>query len=385
MGSAHRIPKLRKHKTGQGVVRLNGRDFYCGRYGQSETEEKYHRIVSEWIASGRRINPEPADITIIELVDRYWSHAKGYYRKADGTPTHEISAIRSALRPLTDLYGSMKAVEFGPKALDAVRREMITRGWVRKSINSQVGRVRRMLRWAAAEELISGDRLHSLAALAPLKKGRSDAKENPPVGTVSEDHIEAVKKQVAPQIRDIIDLMLLTAARPGEILGLRPMDIDRETYAPSWTASPVEHKTAYMEKHRMIPLGPKARQILAPYLLRDQDCCLFTPQETIQQRPAPKGRRRRTNQPESKRKTSRRLSERYVTSTFNRAITRACEVAGIPKWTANRLRHTGATRLRQTIDLEAAQVVLGHSSKTTTEIYTVANEVRAVEIMERIG
>ena len=38
-------------------------------------------------------------------------------------------------------------------------------------------------------------------------------------------------------------------------------------------------------------------------------------------------------------------------------------------WHPNQLRHTKATQVREQADLETAQIILGHSSKTTTERY----------------
>ncbi len=50
-----RLPKLTHHKaSGNGVVRLGGRDHYCGRFGTPECQAKYLRVVSEWIANGRK-------------------------------------------------------------------------------------------------------------------------------------------------------------------------------------------------------------------------------------------------------------------------------------------------------------------------------------------
>ena len=49
-----KIPSYRLHKaSGQAVVWL-GRDVYLGKHGSQESREKYHRLISEWLASGRR-------------------------------------------------------------------------------------------------------------------------------------------------------------------------------------------------------------------------------------------------------------------------------------------------------------------------------------------
>ena len=49
-------PKLSFHKgSGQGVVRLHGRDVYCGKFGTEECQAKYHSKVAEWLNNGRRL------------------------------------------------------------------------------------------------------------------------------------------------------------------------------------------------------------------------------------------------------------------------------------------------------------------------------------------
>jgi hypothetical protein len=42
-----RIPKLRRHSSGQGRVTLSGRTYYCGRYGTKERQAEYNRLVGE--------------------------------------------------------------------------------------------------------------------------------------------------------------------------------------------------------------------------------------------------------------------------------------------------------------------------------------------------
>ena len=49
-----KTPKYRLHKgSGQALVQLDGRRFYLGRHGSPESLERYHRLVAEWLASGR--------------------------------------------------------------------------------------------------------------------------------------------------------------------------------------------------------------------------------------------------------------------------------------------------------------------------------------------
>lgn len=67
------------------------------------------------------------------------------------------------------------------------------------------------------------------------------------------------------------------------------------------------------------------------------------------------------------------------------AITRACERAGVPSWAPSQLRHNAATRIRAAYGIEAARIILGHSSAATSEVYAEADEERAREIMGKIG
>ena len=109
-----RIPKPSRHATGQTVVRLNGRDFYVGRWRSPQAKAAYERLIAEWLAHGRTLNGD-AGLTVVELSLAYWSHVQDYYRKA-GRFTSEVDTIRQALRPLKALYAHTPAAEFGPVA-----------------------------------------------------------------------------------------------------------------------------------------------------------------------------------------------------------------------------------------------------------------------------
>ncbi|HEY1189475.1 MAG TPA: hypothetical protein VGE74_17615 [Gemmata sp.] len=79
--------------------------------------------------------------------------ADGYSRTPDGKPTHEIVELRLSVRPVRELYGHIPAREFGPKALTAVRQQMIGAALSRTLINRRTDRIRRVFKWASSEEL----------------------------------------------------------------------------------------------------------------------------------------------------------------------------------------------------------------------------------------
>lgn len=103
----NRTPSYRLHKaTRQAVVTLNGRDYYLGEHGSQVSRSAYDRLISEWLAHGRRLPPsrDDPDYTVTEVVAAYWQHAERYYHR-NGEPTSELAYLRESLRVLKRLYG----------------------------------------------------------------------------------------------------------------------------------------------------------------------------------------------------------------------------------------------------------------------------------------
>ena len=138
------IPKYRQHRaTGQAIVVLAGKMHYLGPYGTRASRHEYDRLVCEWLARDR----QPAEtivsthgLLVVQVLRAYWRHAKSYYRK-DGRPTGELHPLLQAIKLTRALFGRLPCAEFGPLKLQAVRQAMIQRGWTRKVINRQIGRV----------------------------------------------------------------------------------------------------------------------------------------------------------------------------------------------------------------------------------------------------
>lgn len=124
-----RILKLRTHKaTGQGYVVLNGQAIYLGRAGLPETERRYHQVIAEWLANNRQSRVAPDQLTVKELIARYWLHAEKYYRDSDGQVSRELENMRDSIRPVKEPFALTPAAKFGPRALrDNPRRQRINR------------------------------------------------------------------------------------------------------------------------------------------------------------------------------------------------------------------------------------------------------------------
>jgi integrase len=410
--SASSVPKYRKHRaSGQAVVTLGSRDHYLGPHGTKISRAEYDRLISEWLAAGRRIEQPAQSATVAEAIAAYWNHAEKHYRRA-GKPTGSADNQKPALSLLREHYGRTPAAEFGPRNLKGLISTMTRREnsqgerWSRRYCNDMLAVIRRVFKFAVSEEMVPPEVYQALATVDGLRKWRTDARESEPVLPVADETLEATLPHLPEVVRDMVRLQRACAARPGEICAMRPADVDRSS--PTWVYRPREHKTSHHERDRVIPLGPQARAILEKYLARDAEEFCFRPAESEAKRRAERHARRVTplnegNRPGSKRTRNRRrpAGDRYTNDSYRRAIHRACDRAfPIPKgleaaeakeyrsahrWSPNQIRHAAATQIRREHGLEAAQVLLGHSSADVTQVYAERDLALASRVAEQIG
>ena len=351
-------PSYRLHKaSGQAVVTIDRKDHYLGVHGTPDSRLYYERLISAWMqgdAVPARKPESSNDITVAEVCIQYLRWAEGYYVK-DGKPTTEMSNVKRAIKTLREAYASLPAKEFSPLKLKNVRQRFIDGGLSRVNCNRYVGIVGRVFRFGVENELIPGDVSHALDAVKSLAKGRSEARETDPVLPVDQDTIDATLPFLDVQYRAMVKIQLLLACRPGELVTMRPREIDRS--GAVWIYRPRLHKTMHKGKDRIIPIGPRARLLLAPWLPDDPDRFVFRSQRGGQ----------------------------VSVSAYGAAIRAACVRAGIPAWSPNQLRHSGATRIRHQASLDAAQVILGHSNINMTENYAERNLDAAIDLAMKLG
>jgi integrase len=407
MPRRNHIPTYRLHKqSGQAIVTLpdgaGGRhDVTLGPHGTTESRAEYARVLAEWEANGRRpvLAAATPDLTVYELVARFLEHAKQHYRRPDGTTTSELSDYKLSLRPLCHLYGHTPARDFGPLALKAVRKLMVE-GYehalhgaqpqlARKVVNQRVGRVRRLFRWAVENEMVPLSTLHGLQAVQGLQCGRSAARETEPVRPVADSIVSATLPFLRPPVAAMVRLQLLTGMRPGEVVILRAIDLERTD--PVWLYRPARHKTEWHGHQRVIPIGPRGQEIIRQWLKPNVEAYLFSPADAVEGLHAERRQQRQTRiQPSQarrrrKEKPRRKPRDHYTPDTYGKAVARACQKATVPAWHPHQLRHTKATEIRREAGLDAARAVLGHRSPQVTELYAELDIAKAAAVMERIG
>jgi integrase len=399
------VPKYCLHKpSGRAYVRIRGKVVYVGQYGTADSKQEYGRLVAELAVRPTSPLPQAGDkITVIEMCVAYWEFAQRYYCK-NGRSTSQVHIIRQALRALRELYGHTPAADFGPLALQAVQSQLIERDLARKTINHFFGTIKRLFKWGVSQQLVPVAVYQALLTVPGVPKGRTKARETLPVLPVADEVVDATLPHLPVVVSDMVRFQRLTGARPGEVCQLRPCDVDRSDEV--WTYRPESHKTEHHGRERIIYVGPKAQQVLLPYLLRDAQANCFSPAESEAKRHEEQRACRRTRVQPSQRNRRKARPVRvprtaYTKDSYNRAISRGIEKANkqrreeagdmgiepmlLPHWHANQLRHSKATEVRHQFGLEAAQVVLGHAKADVTQVYAERDARLAVEVARKIG
>ncbi len=391
-----KTPKLRRRVDGRYVTRLNGGDIYLGK-DQAQAEIRYHQIISEWIQTGgQSVSVEPRESWYIaEVIERYLFDRKAFY----GEDLANWDRGKSAMRYLNRGFGHYKVDQFGMGELRRLREimcEPVARPYkdkkrpprvysiCRTQINAMMREVTRFWKWAAEHEMASTEHYSRCKVLTPLQRGHCPAPETDPVKPVPLGDIEKVKGFVNRSVAALIDLQLLTGARPGELLHLTAEDLDRS--GEVWKVRLAKHKTAHIGKQRCLYFGAKAQAVLKPLLLRRAPGeYLFSPKDHLDRVREMSEGHRREGQPESVRKTDRTIGLCYNKDSYRKAIARACEAAGVPHWHPHQLRHTAATEFRKQYGVEAARAALGHSHLNATEIYAEVDSAIAEKIAQEMG
>jgi integrase len=436
------LPSYRLRKGySQAIVTLTDavtgkrKDYWLGEYGSPESREMYHRVLSQWESLNRRLpspppppevaaalaangdvwnlRPVPAPalfrgITIGEVIRDYRGHVDGTFKPATR------ASIFMVMNLLDQVFGNTAAEQFGPAKLRLLREQMIKgsgprgprgrgdaggggggrKAWSRTTVNKAVHQVCAMFRWAASHEMLPVGIHTHLKTVPALRRGQSDAADYEPIRPVAPEVVEKTKPYLSRQIKALVELQLLTGARGGELLKLRPMDMRIDDDGKVWTIQPLDHKTAHHGHERTLFLGPKAQQVLAPFLEnRPSEEYLFSPAQaererrdaaTAKRKTRPgQGHGRGTNRSDD---PKRKPGDFYTAAAYRNAIQCACEKANIPRWHPHQLRHTAGTLIRREFGLEAARIILGHSSASVTDaVYAQRDMERIAQVMGAIG
>lgn len=426
------IPQMRKTKGKFARVTLNGKEHRLGPWGSDEAREKYDLLIQTWLGSGRDLGASRVTsiTSVADLADAYLAWCGKTFQKA-GSLTSTYSTTE---RALSLLYSSGQSLchrqEFGPKHLSEFRKWLAINGvtyvskrrtedgkpavgkLTRGTINRYVQVVVAMFKWAVSEQLVSEVSYLALKTLPPTRRRRPIpgagvvVREHIPVHGVSKEIIDRTCKHLSPTVAAMVRLQLASGMRPNEVCGLRGRFLkSTDTKGVMAYSVPFEHsKLDHMEIDRVVYLGPKAMKIIKPLLLDDPDQYIFSPRRVRLAQDAERRRNRtlpmwdshdpdlRADRRAAKSRRSgaggRMPGEHYTTTSYARAISRACEAAQLKAsefWSPNQLRHNAATEFANATKIEVAQSLLGHRDIKTTMRYVKVKEQKAAAAAKRLA
>lgn len=391
-----RVPSLIHHKgSGQAVVYVCDADgrrkmVYLGRHGSAQAQQRYQEVLAELLA-GRLVKPVrkvPAKSdwpTVAALVAEFLLHASRYYRDADGVVSREVGNFRAAVGVLVARCGEHHVDHFSVRDLSTVRQAMIDSGRLcRTTINDRIRRCKAVFRWGVEQELVPGAIWHQLSALKGLAIGRCGVREPRAVEAVPWGMVEPILEFLTPPLRAAVMLQWHSGLRPSEVLAMTRSQLDMS--AEVWVYRPRKHKGNWRGLDRAVRLGPKAREVLTPMLKVDPEAGLISPRDALAEIRTAKRAARVVKSTKQTRDRDRRAARRqpsvgefYGIHAYRKAIHRACDLAGVPRWSPHRLRHAAATRIVLAEGIEACKAVLGHADIRMATRYAVAADAKLAE------
>lgn len=295
-----------------------------------ESLQAFYAAASLIVSTGSWVDSEQVKIdTVQALADRYHLHCLQYYKGKSREPRY----IKYALDAMTSLFGAVPVADFGPVHLKAIRKNLIAKDQVRRTVNKRATQIVACFAWAVEEGLVDPAVWQRLKSVRAIPKGREGARDNAKKKPISQSQWELTIESVSPRVRVALEVQALTGMRSSELLKMRPQDVDMT--GEHWIYTIADHKTVDFIDEKLILIPRPAAEILL------------------------------ANMPKS-------YADRWFPWTVGwqqKAVLQAAKRAGVPHWYPHQLRHGFANQIANKISKQAAQWVLGHTAERTTETY----------------
>lgn len=302
-----------------------------GPYRSAKSLSAYQSLCA-FVASTGNLPPkvhESETITMRQLGKKYLQAM----RVKHGPDSKEPLYISYAIKGISQMFGNLPVSQFRPSHLIAYRQSLVDLGLVRRTANKRTQQIVRLFQWAVQEDYAQPTDWHRLQAIEPIHLGQYGAVDNPPVVPVPTSHFEETLRHVPPKVADALKVLAFSGMRSGELLRMRPMDLDMSDR--HWMYVTSTHKTSRKVGTTVILIPEPATTILAGHMPKDYTKRFFP----------------------------------HCDSWLHNAVERVCERHGIPHWHPHQLRHRMATIIAEKLDDKAAQKLLRHTDPKMTARY----------------
>lgn len=395
------FPTLNDH-DGRARVWWAGRWHYLGATGSAEAKQRYSQFVAQIAANPDAVVLPRDDLLMSELFAEYLGALHG---RASEKAFAQASRVADLV---TQLYGTTPVVDFGPVAADTWRLWLASDKDGAPSLNATTIRyylavVKDAISWAVRTERIPKEhtKLDAIRELRPMDRSKVRPKRK--VLPVADEIVDRTLPHLRRPVAAMVRLQRLTGMRPTEVVRLTPsqvhrsgrvmlssgMAVDLDRFPGVWVYVPITHKMQGRGKPRDIALGPRAQEVLLPFLDRDPNSHCFSPAESLAELKAlQKAERKARGGGGSKRKPRARtriIGDRYTGESYGKSVAQACKLHGIPHWHPYQLRHTAGTEALATGGIDSARAMLGHDTPLTTIIYAERDFKLAAKLAQERG
>jgi integrase/recombinase XerD len=285
-----------------------------------------------------------------------------------------VRAYRYDLRYYAEWLAAagLKLSEVGPKNLDGYVREMRARELMPKTCKRRIAAVSTYHKWLVREGVLKNDPVYFIelpkaAARLPVYLTKDEIKR---FEELMEEEAER-RPVVGARNRALMYLMMYAGLRISEALAVKISDVALQDGIPD-TVSVIGKGN----KERQVPLSAQAKRAVRIWMetrkaLRDDD--------DLARKLTRKNHAELTSDYLFPGRDGRPMNPRTV----QQKVVTFRELLGDKKVTAHKFRHTFATSLmRAGVEINKIQVLLGHSSIATTQIYT---HVEANQLRDAVG
>lgn len=360
-------PHIHHHKSGRDRIRVGETDYWLGPTGSEEAKKEYARLVVELAKEDGAPVPKKAGWpTLAELAREFLKEqAPTYSAKEQGHYRHAVAVLLRGGRAgvHTDAFGVAELTQVRDDMLKAKKRTTFASrkegaapekvGWSRNHINRQITRIRTLWRWAEERGRAPKGSWNHLRTLRCIPRHDHKVRHTKKVVPAYREHLDRFLPRIRSwAVRSMLELQCVTGMRSGEVRQMRPLEIDRS--GDIWLYRPRQHKNAWRDQERVIPLGPEAQKILEPWLevKKPRDLLFLT-----------------------------RGGVGFSSEAYGLAASRAARKVGFDWFRPYCLRHGAKQRLTREHGLDAARAILGQKHIGTTNDYgdaldlTLATEV----------
>jgi len=293
-----------------------------------------------------------------ELEEAYRSHLINERNLSDNSVRAYLADLESLLVHVNQLGVS----EFSQLTLNHIRSwlaNLQTRGAARSSITRRVVSIRAFTYWGARNGWLASDIGRDLIAPKPERHLPDVLDVESAAITLEALQVRAHEDEGPLSLRDlaIVEVLYGSGIRVSELTGLNMEDIDRERNTLRVIGKG--------NKERIVPIGLPAIHAIENWIKQGRSKIL----SEVSERALFLGSR------------GKRIDQRVVREIVYEA-TQA--LGGNKRLGPHALRHSAATHLLEGgADLRTVQEILGHSSLSTTQIYTHVSEERIKKAYEQ--